>query len=56
MTNVKEHAEFVQKVKAEIERRLKSHPGDAPWGCVECYHGRPCIDREILMAAKAVIK
>lgn len=35
----------------EILRRLERHPGDAPWSCVECYHGRPCIDSQILRAA-----
>ena len=41
-----------KEVLNEIERRLESHPGDAPWSCTECYHNRPCIDRKILEAAK----
>ena len=41
-----------EDVLKEIARRLEYHPGDAPWSCVECYPGRPCVDREILLAAK----
>jgi hypothetical protein len=36
----------------EIDERLEHHPGDDPWCCWECYHGLPCIDREILQAAR----
>lgn len=43
-------------ILAEIKKRLVYHPGDAPWSCVECYHGRPCMDREILEAAKAYLR
>jgi hypothetical protein len=35
-------------LKTEIKRRLERHPGDAPWSCIECYHNRPCKDRQIL--------
>lgn len=35
----------------EIKRRLERHPGDAPWSCIECYHCRPCVEKEILLAA-----
>ena len=41
---------------AEINRRLTKHPGDAPWSCVECYHGRPCKDAQILRAALACLE
>jgi hypothetical protein len=44
------------KVLQEVERRLQRHPGDAPWSCVECYHGRPCVDRDILNAALRYLK
>lgn len=45
--------------KKEIEniilRKLESHPGDAPWSCVKCYHNEPCIEAEILhLALKAI--
>src|SRR5229473_3031818 len=39
-------------VEREIAKRLEKHPGDAPWSCVECYHGRPCVERDILVAAQ----
>lgn len=39
------------EIKKVIERRLESHPGDAPWSCSLCYHNRPCYDREILTLA-----
>ena len=42
-----------QQILDEINRRLKKHPGDAPWSCIECYHNKPCVEKEILMAAKA---
>lgn len=40
-------------ILAEVKERLRRHPGDAPWSCVECYHNRPCKDRQILKAAEA---
>ena len=39
-------------IKAEIQRRLELHPGDPPWSCIDCYYGKPCIDKEILKAAQ----
>lgn len=38
---------------ASVWDQLRYHPGDAPWSCVECYHGRPCVKRVILKAAEA---
>lgn len=42
-------------VLAKIHRDLEYHPGDAPWSCLDCYHGRPCREREILLAARDLI-
>ncbi len=42
-----------EEVVKEIKRRLERHPGDSPWSCIDCYHNRPCIDKEILLAALA---
>jgi hypothetical protein len=42
---------MAKSVKDVIKERLEYHPGDAPWSCVECYHGRPCVDRKILLLA-----
>lgn len=40
-----------ETVVREIKRRMAKHPGDAPWSCTNCYHGRPCVERAILVAA-----
>jgi hypothetical protein len=40
------------EIIARINKRLEAHPGDAPWSCTECYHGRYCADRAILTAAR----
>lgn len=40
-----------KEVLLALEKKLEYHPGDAPWGCVKCYHGRPCVDAVILRAA-----
>lgn len=40
------------EVIATIKRRLQSHPGDAPWSCVACYHGNFCPEQKILLAAE----
>ncbi len=46
-----------KEVLKEIERRLERHPGDTPWlRCIECYNNRPCIEKEILLAAEKFIK
>lgn len=34
-----------------VRRRLMHHDCKEVWGCVDCYHGRPCVDRELLRAA-----
>jgi hypothetical protein len=44
------------KIIKEIESRLEYHPGDAPWSCVECYHCRECVEKEILTAALKYLK
>ena len=41
-----------KQIKAEVEKRLQRHPGDAPWSCIECYHGRPCLEKEMLQLVK----
>lgn len=44
-------AEALAKAKKELER----HPGDAPWSCVDCYHGRDCSKKIIYRyAVKAI--
>jgi hypothetical protein len=45
-----------EDVLKEVVRRLRAHPGDAPWSCVECYHSRPCKERQILEAAKIYLE
>lgn len=44
-----------ENVLVKIERDLEYHPGDAPWSCLDCYHGRPCQEKEILLAARELI-
>lgn len=41
-----------ETILKEIDRRMQRHPGDAPWSCIECYKGQPCVEKEILEAAK----
>jgi hypothetical protein len=44
---------ILQKLALEkVNLELTRHPGDAPWSCVECYFGKPCVDKIIYKAAK----
>lgn len=40
-----------KQILEKIQKELEKHPGDASWSCVECYHGNPCIDKQILKLA-----
>jgi hypothetical protein len=42
--------------KNKIMSKLKYHPGDAPWSCVECYHGKKCVEKTILTYALSYIE
>lgn len=46
------HSKLIEEARERIRRELLRHPGDAPWSCVECYHGRPCVDKVIYEAAQ----
>ncbi|MBS0219182.1 MAG: hypothetical protein JSR91_00420 [Proteobacteria bacterium] len=39
------------RLLVSISRRLEKHPGDAPWSCIDCYHGKACDEAQILRAA-----
>lgn len=41
------HDQIVERIK----QQLALHLGDAPYGCLDCYHGKPCIDKLILQLA-----
>lgn len=47
---------LLKKALAEAEKELEKHPGDAPWSCVECYHGRPCTKALIYLYAVEAMK
>jgi len=52
----RDHILDKSEILNEINRRMELHPGDIPWGCLDCHHGKSCVQKEILKLALKQLK